>query len=175
MSQRCALPRKLTATATEWVRTCLLNGNLVNLSSAVERHGPGLLCKSPWHSTPMLADPAHCSRGTGCRTHHEDEGSLTAAHLRCCWCLQEVGAWKPAAPEPAALQQLPPVLVLGGAADRIIRPFQVSSRQAESRFAQLQPYRISSFKTSCSCVWLRLAAVDTAASSRFCCTSACLS
>jgi hypothetical protein len=45
--------------------------------------------------------------------------------LPCCWCLQEVGAWKPAA--PAALQQLPPVLALGGAADRIIRPFQVSS------------------------------------------------
>uniref|UniRef100_A0A383VQ48 AB hydrolase-1 domain-containing protein n=1 Tax=Tetradesmus obliquus TaxID=3088 RepID=A0A383VQ48_TETOB len=40
---------------------------------------------------------------------------------------KEVGAWKPAAPEAAALQQLPPVLALGGAADRIIRPFQVSA------------------------------------------------
>lgn len=55
--------------------------------------------------------------------------------LSCCilsWLLQEVGAWKPAAPEPSALQQLPPVLALGGAADRIIRPFQVSDWQPAS-------------------------------------------
>jgi hypothetical protein len=88
------------------------------------------------------------------------EDMLTAAHLHWCWPLQEVGAWKPAAPEPAALQQLPPVLALGGAADRIIRPFQVSSQQAGHWLCTIavgvlhfQAYFTSSF---CSCV-LRLA------------------
>eukprot|EP00775_Hariotina_reticulata_P001700 gene1700-2046_t len=40
---------------------------------------------------------------------------------------REVGAWHPPPPSAAAQRQLPPVLAVGGAADRIIRPFQVAA------------------------------------------------
>jgi hypothetical protein len=45
--------------------------------------------------------------------------------------LQEIGAWAPPPPPPPAApqRQLPPVLAVGGAADRIIRPFQVGKLQ----------------------------------------------
>lgn len=49
---------------------------------------------------------------------------MSAVYCVCC-VLQEVGGWYPPAPTAAELAVLPPVLALGGAVDRIIRPFQV--------------------------------------------------